>query len=316
VAAAQDLLLGMLDNPKFGGPHSLRVTVGKGPSGQRGTFIFLSPGDPNSTPLIQAFPDSSGSPILVPAQEIQRFDICLSVSPEDPSSLVAFSYQDGPQGLRWYPAVNLAPEGFVKNEAVSFSEGIGRFVVLARLPAIAESAIASAALVEGFDLGVFLQFLQNQIASSLIVGVTVINETPVAQSTVLDDEAESPVFISYDGSSPGQYSAIIVEGSKEVALTSGTTTTISIGQKLFKQSGTGELGSDPIVTSITSNTRFTVSSSHLSSGSITFTSKSADVLLSYKVAATESAQDEFGAISWNNLEGDRILHVLVANAQA
>ncbi len=309
MSTTQDLLLRMLESPSFGGPHSVRVSVDGGPTGQRGTFIFLSPGDPNISPIINTFPDENGFPIPVSPSEIQRFDICLSLVPDDPSSLIAFSYQDGEQGLRWYPTVRLAPEGFAKNQVVEFESGVGIMVLLTQLPPFAESAIASASLASGFNLEAYLNSLESQILNTLNVNVTVENENPVTLSIIPDPETESPVLITYSGSSPRQYSAIITEDSREIILRSGNTSTISLGQQLFKQDGVGEFGESPIVTSITSNTRFTVSSSHLASGVADFTSKSADVLLTYLVSASELDAE---TLQWSLLNGEKILHTIVA----
>ena len=82
--------------------------------------------------------------------------------------------------------------------------------------------------------------------------------------------------------------AIVTAGEKQVELTYGTTSEIKIGQKISKVigSGPGRFADDAIVESITSNSRFTVSSEHTISGSVAF-----GVYASYDAIATISSDN-------------------------
>lgn len=82
--------------------------------------------------------------------------------------------------------------------------------------------------------------------------------------------------------------AIVTAGEKQVELTYGTTSEIKIGQKISKVigSGPGRFADDAIVESITSNSRFTVSSAHTISGSVAF-----GVYASYDAIATISSDN-------------------------
>lgn len=82
--------------------------------------------------------------------------------------------------------------------------------------------------------------------------------------------------------------AIVTAGEKQVELTYGTTSGIKIGQKISKVigSGPGRFADDAIVESITSDSRFTVSSAHTISGSVAF-----GVYASYDAVATISSDN-------------------------
>jgi hypothetical protein len=65
--------------------------------------------------------------------------------------------------------------------------------------------------------------------------------------------------------------ATLATGTAQITLTTGSTATLSIGQKLVKVSGAGAFNASGVtIKSITSDTVFTVTGNHATSGSITF----------------------------------------------
>ena len=82
--------------------------------------------------------------------------------------------------------------------------------------------------------------------------------------------------------------AIIKAGEKQVELTYGTTVNLKIGQKISKVigSGPGRFADGAIVESITSDSKFTVSSAHTISGSVAF-----GVYASYDAVASISSDN-------------------------
>lgn len=97
--------------------------------------------------------------------------------------------------------------------------------------------------------------------------------------------------------SPGQ--------AKTITLTSGNTRNMLVGQMLFKNFGTGELGSNAIITRILSPTSFTVSSNSVLSGSLTFGANlpNIDIVLGILSA-------EYNAGDWQPLIGEVPIHIL------
>lgn len=82
--------------------------------------------------------------------------------------------------------------------------------------------------------------------------------------------------------------ATLVQGELTVTLTTGTTSALTIGQKLVKTSGTGVFATDAYITAITSSTTFTVSAAHTTAGAITFS-----VAAIYTGVATISADKTY-----------------------
>lgn len=315
MSTTEQFLLNLLGNPQFGGPSRVRVAVDKGPDGPRGTFILLSDGDPNdpATTIVNSYPGQNGPGNLVIAS-VQRFDICIALNPFDPSYLRVFTYQDGPQGLRWYTAVRLAPEGFPGILDLTFADGVAPFFVATQMPLEVAEQIGAASLQQSFNLETYLAALSSQIAGILNVNFNIINEDPIAASIVPDPSFTSPVSIVYTDPMVSQYFATIEEGSREITLTSGNTASLNVGEKVFKQSGAGEFGNDPIITSITSNRRFTVSANHTTSGAIDFASNNATVALNYLIFATECLDVEGLGLTWAPLQGEKKIHVIIALA--
>jgi hypothetical protein len=308
----EELLLSILDNPQFGGPAKIRVAIDTGPDGVRGTFLLLSDGDPNSqsTTIVNSFPNPQSNGFSLAT--FKRYDLCFALNPSDQSYLTVFIYQDGPQGLRWYPTVRLTPEGFPGILSATFVDGSAQVFAATQLPLEVSAEIGRASLQTGFDLDTYLTNLSSQIAGLLNINFSIINANPIAASIVPDPTFESPVSVVYTDPSVAQYSANIVENSREIILTSGDTAGINVGEKLFKQGGDGVFGSDPIVTSITSNRRITVSTSHTTSGPISFASNNATVALNYLIFATECQEVEDVGLVWIPLAGEKLVHVLIA----
>jgi len=315
-SAQENLILTLLENQQFGGPSSVTVNVDDGLQGPRGTFILLSNGDPNNplTSIVNSYPDLSGGTGLVPADP-DRYDICVGLNPFDSSYLTAYMYQDGAQGTKWYEVFRLAPEGFPGNLPLTFSAGQANLVVAAQAPTVLSSQIASASLSQPFNLDLYLVALAASLQPLLSFNFSVIGEKPIASSIFSTPSAPAPIVISYSDPGTSTFQANLQSGSREVALLDGNTSSLIIGQKIFKQSGSGAFSSSGVViTSILSDKSFTVSGDHQTSGNVAFSAASPSISLFYTISAQEASYSGDN-VTWGPVSGSRIVHLLVTIAQ-
>lgn len=88
--------------------------------------------------------------------------------------------------------------------------------------------------------------------------------------------------------SPTIFTATLTSGSSEVTLATGSTSQLSVGQKIVLASGTGDFADNVIITSITNSTKFVVSANHTASGAVQFQTASI-----YSGVATVSADKTY-----------------------
>lgn len=95
-----------------GGPSNLFVDIDFGPTGQRGSKIFIRSGNPNS--LSWSSPTWNEVPLV--------YDICINNATGDDYQSF-YQYQDVLGTKTWVKIFNLQPDQYSKNVSISFSEG-------------------------------------------------------------------------------------------------------------------------------------------------------------------------------------------------
>jgi len=96
---------------------------------------------------------------------------------------------------------------------------------------------------------------------------------------------------------------------KIVSLVGGNTKNLLVGQKLFKKSGSGQFGENPIITKILSSTAFTVSSNTLFSGEVLFGASLPNIDVVLGISALE-----YDGGNWGPLTGTKTVHLLAGIA--
>jgi hypothetical protein len=287
----EELLENFEEDPTFGGPALIDVTVDNGKDGQRGASFFLSAGNPNNplTPPLLSYPDFENPPDLEdPLGNLisvssrtgtaQRYDVCIDVNPISPTYLDLFYYYDGPEGLKWYDELRLTPEGYPYNVVLEFDENGTTVLDFPSVPAppVLANIIAAASVSTGFNLDLFLSILKQGIKKNLNIHYNILNQHPVAP--VIYPYGLDPVSVGYG------FVATIEEGKTIVKLDSGNILDLSVGDKLFKIEGSGEFDSLALISEVPSPTgsldiiptgsldiiEFTVDKPHTVSGQIIF----------------------------------------------
>lgn len=162
-------------------------------------------------------------------------------------------------------------------------------------------------LESGNILDIFVGQEFFKISGDGVIGAnaTVTSIVSATQFTVSEPHATSGSIIFSSSEFSGTVSATSGQ-TKTITLTSGNTKDLSVGEMLFKSSGTGELGVNPIITRILSPTSFTVSSDTITSGSISFGSNLPNIDLVLGISSAEYISG-----NWQPLTGEKLLHILV-----
>ena len=302
MSTAEDKLMAFDGLPTFGGPSKIEVVTDIGLSGERGSYFFLSNGDPNDSTdqnkiIWATFPDEGSSSedkrILIPSEKfkifVKRYDVCISIKANDPSFLRVFHYSDGAEGTRWYEILNISPPGLSTIFEVTFTSGQST-LTLPGLPAPQALAdiIAAQSVQPGFNLEVALAALSAVVKEIINFQINIQHTRPTASTITPNTSFPSPITLFYDTSSTVSLGGILSSTSPNlVTLTSGDTKTLSVGEKLTKNSGTGVFGTDAIITKIISNTAFEVSASHTTSGSLGFEANFLKLNFYYLLRASE-----------------------------
>jgi hypothetical protein len=114
-----DLLVSTEDVSVFGGPASIRVNVGVGEQGPRGTYIFTGtsrPTDPDAVFLDEVTSFS---------KDLQIKDLYINLNPSDSEYLYLYQYDVAPGGgsYRWTKTLRLIPNTALTNVPVLFYNG-------------------------------------------------------------------------------------------------------------------------------------------------------------------------------------------------
>lgn len=107
-----------IDVSVIGGPATVNVDLDYGPSGKRGSQIFMGYGDPNS-------------PDTVIGQTPELNDVFINVSTAIPSDyLTGYQYKNDDGVLGWVIVFKLLPNQYSINKEMSFVNGVAEDIVV------------------------------------------------------------------------------------------------------------------------------------------------------------------------------------------
>ena len=155
------------------------------------------------------------------------------------------------------------------------------------------------------DLSVGQQFFKISGDGEMASGATVTSIVSATQFTVSSPHTASGPIVFSSSLFSGTVSAVAGQ-TKTVNLTIGNTKDLAVGEMLFKSSGTGAFGANPIITKILSPTSFTVSSDTATAGTISFGANLPNIDI---ILGISSAQ--YSSNTWQPLTGEKLLHILV-----
>jgi hypothetical protein len=113
-----EILLSSEDLTVFGGPSSLNIEVDFGPTGNRGSNIFVGNGNPNSVQTVD-----ENNAITIDGQSIQVFDMYINRLPSDSEYLSLYQYHNVNGTNAWDPVVSLKTNTYAGNGQSTFSDG-------------------------------------------------------------------------------------------------------------------------------------------------------------------------------------------------
>lgn len=91
-----DILLSNDDLTVFGGPETISLDLDFGPTGDRGSIIFGTQGDPREASVSNSI-----------SQDVQTLDIAIDYSPSSETYKTVFQNVATPTGSQWTPLVSL-----------------------------------------------------------------------------------------------------------------------------------------------------------------------------------------------------------------
>jgi len=91
-----DILLSNDDLTVFGGPETISLDLDFGPTGDRGSIIFGTQGDPREASVANSI-----------SQDVQTLDIAIDYSPSSETYKTVFQNVATPSGAQWTPLVSL-----------------------------------------------------------------------------------------------------------------------------------------------------------------------------------------------------------------
>ena len=182
-----DVLLSTDDLTVLGGPASISVDLDFGPSGDRGSQIFVGNGNPNITEI---------------GQDPLAFDMYINLQSGD-EYLYMYQYQNVDGVMTWKKLFKLIPNTYSLNSTGTFSAG-SRTI---NIPVINIVPLSSVANLTAANFNIQYSVLgQNPVASGLSVG----------ELTTVDDIVVLPVTIEGLEYSSGSWSEL--SGQKTVHL--------------------------------------------------------------------------------------------------
>jgi hypothetical protein len=146
-----EILLSSEDITVFGGPSSLNVEVDFGPTGERGSQIFVGYGKPNLTEIGQV-------PSLL--------DLYINLLVSDDEYLYLYQYQNVSGINTWEPIIDLIPNLYSVNFQKTFTDG--STTILIPLVSIDPSAVGLDS--SNFNIQHSIVNNTNPVSSSLSVG--------------------------------------------------------------------------------------------------------------------------------------------------
>ena len=136
------------------GPTDIQLSVDFGQQGTRGTYVFVSPGNPN-TSLVGQSPNPK--------------DLCINYLTTDSNYSYVYQYNSGIDGsYQWDPIIKLNPGIYNKNRSTIFDSD-GNTVLNFEIGTITDLSTAQTLTAENFSVQFNIQE-SSPIASSILVG--------------------------------------------------------------------------------------------------------------------------------------------------
>ena len=136
------------------GPTDIQLSVDFGQQGTRGTYVFVSPGNPN-TSLVGQSPNPK--------------DLCINYLTTDSAYSYVYQYNSGIDGsYQWDPIIKLNPGIYNKNRSAIFDSD-GNTVINFEVGEITDLSTAQTLTASNFSVQFNIQG-SNPIASSVSVG--------------------------------------------------------------------------------------------------------------------------------------------------
>jgi hypothetical protein len=159
-----------------------------------------------------------------------------------------------------------------------------------------------------FDIRIGQEFFkvsgQGEFSSGAVV-TSIVSATEFTLSTPHESSGE---IVFYFSNFLGTLSTTVGQ-EKTVNLIGSNTKSLLVGQKLFKKSGSGAFGENPIITKILSPTAFTISSNVLVSGEVLFGASLPNIDVVLGISALE-----YNSGTWAPLTGTKTVHLLAGIA--
>jgi hypothetical protein len=161
------------------GPSEIKLEVDFGPEGNRGSLIFASLGNPNTT--------------LV-GQTVQAKDLCVNILETDDNYSYIYQYNATSGGsYQWVPLIKLSPFGYKDNVSGTFVDGEKKF----NIPVLNVVDLETSQNLTNANFNVQFNILNsNPVASSITLGSLITD--PTSQIYVLPITVKA---IEYSGSS-------------------------------------------------------------------------------------------------------------------
>lgn len=158
------VLIANEDLTVIGGPTSINVSMDIGATGDRGSQIFVSPGNPND---------------VVIGQTPKVFDLCINTLKSDEEYLFMYQYQNLGSVNQWVPLFKIIPDTFSENVEKTFADG--STTVNVPVASITETQNLTSA---NFNVQCSIKSTNPTAASVSIGSITIIDDVQILPITV------------------------------------------------------------------------------------------------------------------------------------
>jgi len=177
-----DVLLSTDDLLVIGGPTSIDLQLDYGAKGSRGSQIFLSNGNPNTSGNILDTPLINDLAINTSAADTEEY-------------LYLYQYKYVDAVLAWHPYLKLLPNQFNANYEVAFDAGVGEVTI--EIPSIALPTTGAAYSASNFNIQATV-LSSNPTAVSVEIGTVTPGDVYTLPITFNAAEYASSIWASVD----------------------------------------------------------------------------------------------------------------------
>jgi hypothetical protein len=170
-----EVVLSTDDLTVLGGPSSINLEVDFGPTGNRGSQIFISNGKPEEVEI---------------GQDPEVFDLCINTLASDSEYKMVYQYQNVLGTDTWVPLFKLMANTYSTNRSVGFTDGSGSVNI--PVSSIVPAELVGSVTAQNFNIQYNILDGINPLASSI----------SVEDLETVDDEIVLPISlkaVGYDG---------------------------------------------------------------------------------------------------------------------